>query len=957
MKKNLGRRDRFGELNFCPVATQESPGAGGCVLLTYFVQWSYVAVETAGWRRHPVAGPGTLPACMAGRREPEAGRIKAAGQAGKAGKGREGRRCPMAPPREMTELWGMLSRPNLNLRRKQWSDSERAAFHRALRAEDSRLTVWVDPDRLMAYTYDATGERHRPDAAILLQDASQIGPVLAVARRFGCPVIGRGAGTSLSGGTTPVLGGIVLAFAQMRRVLAINEVSRQAVVEPGLVNADFQAILAEKGLFFAPDPSSHRISTVGGNTNENSGGPHCIKYGVTTNHVLGGHCYLIDGRGRTLPTTRDWRAGLDLTGIIVGSEGTLAIVDQIEVVLTRRPPAVETLLAAFDTVESAIATVSAIIARQIVPSTLELLDRKSIQTVERFVHAGYPADAGAVLLIEIDGPEADVSAERATIEAILGEQGALSVQRAQTPEEVEALWKGRRSAYGAAAQIAGHLWIQDVTVPRPLLPEMMKTVSAIGERYGFDIMTIAHAGDGNLHPQLPYNPSDPEEVSRMREADEAILRACVALGGSITGEHGIGIDKLEQLALMYGPQERDRMAEIRQAFDPEGLLNPGKAVLPLGYRRPEETDLPPAVEPADPRLEAMREMLQGAKATVAVRGSNSQAGRSPSRAGQEELCTRSLDRLVDVDVPNLTITVESGVRADALQRTLSEQHLAIPTLPHNGRTIGGLVASNARYWGDRGLGWRDHVLAVTWLDGSGKRLRFGRKTMKNVAGYDVVKLAVGSWGTLGVLTEFTFRVRPQPKESAIAEVSGAELSTLLAVALTIRNLPTPPRGMVLSTDTGPRLWIWLEATDVHAQQHALETVLTASDLRAEWFSAAEKVPLVDAAHHEFEQAWNTGGEWLEGGVPPGDLLNDAVRDWSAADRVWVFPFSGAIEWYRPEPVPSGERLPGWVVRSYRTGQGPRVRRQSSSWVDVEDRIRTIFDPWGRFPTWEAGGDR
>ncbi len=852
-------------------------------------------------------------------------------------------------------LWGALSRPNLNLRRKEWSGSNRSAFIRALREVDPRLIVWTDSDRLMAYTYDATGERHRPDAAVLLEKASQIKGVLAVARRFGCPVIGRGAGTSLSGGTTPVLGGIVLAFARMNRVVDIDESSRQAVVEPGLVNADFQAILAERNLFFAPDPSSHRISTIGGNANENSGGPHCIKYGVTTNHVVGGRCHLIDGIERTLPTTRDWRAGLDLTGIIVGSEGTLAVVDQIEVVLTRRPPAVETLLAAFETVDSAIATVSAIIARQIVPSTLELLDRQSIQTVERFVHAGYPANAGAVLLIEIDGSEADVSAERTTIEAIVGDHGALSLQRATTPEEVEALWKGRRSAYGAAAQIAGHIWIQDVTVPRPLLPEMMRTVSAIGERYGFDIMTIAHAGDGNLHPQLPYNPSDADEVARMRDADEAILRACVALGGSITGEHGIGIDKLEQLTLMYGPGERDRMAEIKLAFDPEGLLNPAKAVLPLGYRRPDEVELPSSDELADPRLMAWRQALEGSGAPLAVRGSNSQAGRSPSRAGQEEFSTHFLDRVVEVDVANLTISVEAGVRADALHRRLAAEHLEIPNLPNNGRTIGGLVASNARYWGERGLGWRDHVLAVSWLDGSGKLLRFGRKTMKNVAGYDVVKLAVGSWGTLGLLTEFTFRLRPRPKQSAVAEVGEADLPTLLAAALTIRQLPVPPRGMVLSTEAGPRLWVWLEATDVGAQQHTLEQVVTAAGLGVQWFSAEEKVPLVDAAHREFEESWKATGEWLEGGVRPGALL-DCARDWSAADRVWLFPFSGAIEWHRPEPLLRGEEPPAWVVRRYRTGQAPQVRRLTS-WSDVEERLGAIFDPSRRFPTWEEGDAR
>ena len=851
----------------------------------------------------------------------------------------------------MKELWGALPRPNLKLGRKSWTSREQQECFDQLRKSSPPNAVWTDPSRLLAYSYDATGERHWPQAVVFIEHEDQLAEVLSVCQRFGLAIIGRGAGTSLSGGTTPVVGGVVLAFAKWNQVVHIDLENREAMARPGLVNADFQAALAPDDLFYAPDPSSHRISTLGGNASENSGGPHCVKYGVTTNHVLGGEVYLADGVRRTLPTVRDWRPGLDLTGLVVGSEGTLALFTQVKLQVMPKPPAVKTLLAAFDGVERAASAVSAIIAERILPSTLELLDKKSIETIERFVHAGYPAEAGAVLLIEIDGSADDVDQERASVDQILWQSHALSVLHAQTREEVDNLWKGRRSAYGAAAQVAGHLWIQDVTVPRPLLAEMMRQVTAIGVAHGFSIMTIAHAGDGNLHPNLPYNPSDAAEVARMREADQAILRACVARGGSITGEHGIGVDKLEQLALMYSDDELRLMAQLKQVFDPKGLLNPGKAVLPIDHVA-DRTTYPAPTRTMNERVRALASTI-ASSSTVTVCGSGSQQGRGPRHAETHRLSLAGLDQLIELDAPNLTVTVQAGMTAQGLSAQLREHHLSLPTLPDSGtRSLGGLVATNARYWGDGGLGWRDHLLAAQWIDGAGRCFRFGRKTMKNVAGYDVLKLLIGSWGTLAAITELTFRLRPRPPEMAVAGIQSPKAVPLAALALELRNAKVPPRGLFLQhMGEDSVLWVWLEGRHLQTQRDVLSHRTRTSDLELQWYGA-EQLAIID---HQHDLAWldrahSFGAvQCLEGGVDPAALPH-LVGDFDHSEcTFFAYPSSGAIELVMPT---GSTPLPGWVARRHPIGQSSQTRIEGP-WRDIESRIGQVFDPHHRFPTWEV----
>lgn len=852
----------------------------------------------------------------------------------------------------LNPLWGALVRPNLPQQRKQWTGDEAQRFSRALRLALPGAVVWTEPDRLISYAYDATGERHWPDAVVFVRGESDIAPALVVARTFGVPVIGRGAGTSLSGGTTPIRGGIVLAFSAMRTVGAVDEGSHEVVVEPGIVNAELQEALAVQDLLFAPDPSSHRISTIGGNVSENSGGPHCVKYGVTTNHVLGGRVVLSDGIARALPTTRDWRSSLDVTGLVVGSEGTLAVLTEVLVNLRHRTPSVATMLAAFASLDQAADAVSDIIAQRITPSTLELLDRPSIETIERFAHAGYPQAADAVLLIEVDGATGDVDAESRAIEAILAQRSALTIERAQTQEAVDALWKGRRAAYGAMAQIAGHLWVQDVTVPRPLLAEMIRRIRSIGQDHAFDILTIAHAGDGNVHPNLPYDPSDADEVQRMREADQDILKACVELGGSITGEHGIGIDKLEQLALMYGPDERRRMAELKAVFDPNHLLNPGKAVLPIDYVAPASFPSPPTPD-GDERCGTMLRALQSGK-PITIEGSGSQRGRAPQNERALAVSTRDFNRIVELDAANLTVTVEAGVVAADLFAALSDAHLYIPTLAPSRRTIGGLVASNARYWLDPGLGWRDHVVALDWLDGGGTRLRFGRKTVKNVAGYDVSKLAVGSWGRLGLITRLTLRLCPAPEQVRVAKISGPPANDLMRLALDLRNSPLPPRGLLLAVDTEAALWVWMEGRILDDAERMLSELNQHYGAIVSWRDCSE-VTAIDQGH---DSAWhdavstNARGDllWIEGGTAPGNLLK-IIDELPEAGRAYVYPSSGSVEWLQPGKA----TLPTWARRWQHGGQSPTVRLDPA-WKEIETKIARVFDPAGVFSDWTVWVD-
>jgi glycolate oxidase len=438
-------------------------------------------------------------------------------------------------------------------------------------------SVITDPGDLIAFEYDGTIDRGWPAAVVFPSSAEQVAAVVRIAARDGLPVVPRGAGTGLSGGALATEGGIVVSTTRMRRILEIDFENRIAVVEPGLVNLELSKAVAKYGLYYAPDPSSQKACTIGGNVAENSGGPHCLLYGVTTNHVLGLELVLADGEiVRVGGWGRD-RPGYDLTGLVIGSEGTLAVATKVCVRLLREQESVRTLLAVFDSVSAASGSVSAVIRRGYVPAALEMLDRVCIQAVEPVLHCGYPLDAEAVLLIEVDGLREFTDAAATEIENLCLEFGAREVRNASTKAEREKLWAGRKGAFGAFGALMPNYYILDGVVPRTRLLEVIDRVYAIGERYGFMVANVFHAGDGNLHPNILFDESAPGETAKVLEAGAEILQICAEVGGAITGEHGVGLEKREFMRLTFSDDDLSAMARLKVAFGSGERLNPCKA--------------------------------------------------------------------------------------------------------------------------------------------------------------------------------------------------------------------------------------------------------------------------------------------------------------------------------------------------------------------------------------------
>jgi glycolate oxidase len=429
----------------------------------------------------------------------------------------------------------------------------------------------------MVYECDMhTFYKGAPDAVALPIRTEQVQEIVRLCRAARVPIVPRGSGTGLIGGAMAPQGGVMVSLNRMASILEVDLPNRCATVQPGLINLWLSNAVRERGWFFAPDPSSQMVSSIGGNVSTNAGGPHCLKYGITTNHVLGlevvtGTGDLVQLGGKTVD-----RPGYDLTGVAVGSEGTFGLVTAVTVRLTHLPEAVKTVLAAFRTIVEASETVSAIIASGMIPAALEMLDEVIITAINAGTGAGYPEGAGAVLLIELDGPRAEVEAQGERAAALCRAGGALSVSVARDEAERALLWKGRKEAAGAVGRLTAAYLLQDAVVPRSKLPQIMREVVAIGERYRLRIANVFHAGDGNLHPMICYDDRLPDELERAKEANEELLRACIALGGSVTGEHGNGLDKCKNLPLQYADADLNFMYRIRGVFDPDRLMNPGK---------------------------------------------------------------------------------------------------------------------------------------------------------------------------------------------------------------------------------------------------------------------------------------------------------------------------------------------------------------------------------------------
>ena len=460
---------------------------------------------------------------------------------------------------------------------------EFSGFLNDLKAIVGDQNVVHHPDDLLVFEYDGSVDRRIPEAVVFPGNTREVSAVVALAYYAGIPVVGRGTGTGLSGGAVTPPGGIQIAFPRMNNILEVDTDNRMALVEPGVINLHLDTRVRKDGLRYAPDPSSQKACSLGGNVAENSGGPHCLAYGTTTNHVLGMEVVLEDGSVVNLGSLARETVGYDLRGVFTGSEGTFGIATKIAVRLLPVPEAVRTFLGIFPDVETACTAVSAVIEHGIVPAALEMIDALTIQAVQNVSDAGYPDDAGAVLLIELEGLQDDVDEIGREVEAALWDTGATQVRTAEAAEERQQLWAGRNGALGALGSLAPNYFLVDGVVPRTQLAQVLGQVADISRQFDIPIANVFHAGDGNLHPCLLFDERKEGALQRVMEAGTAVLQVCVNAGGTLTGEHGVGLEKKEQMPLVYSEDDMANMVLVRDAFAPDNTLNPGK-IFPDGTK-------------------------------------------------------------------------------------------------------------------------------------------------------------------------------------------------------------------------------------------------------------------------------------------------------------------------------------------------------------------------------------
>jgi len=668
-----------------------------------------------------------------------------------------------------------------------------------------RDALVTNPVELIAYEIDGSLGLGEPLAVALPRNTNEVVTLMKWATKNGVPVVARGAGTGLSGGAVAIDGGMIISFARMKQVLELDEIGRSAVVQPGIVHLVFDDLVKTKGLYYPPDPASGRSCTIGGTLAENAGGPHCFKYGVTTNYVLGLEVVLADGRViHTGGRAYDYPE-YDLTGLLVGSEGTLGMITSSNVRLIRNIPDIKTLMAIFNSVEEAGEAVSAVIARGLMPATLEMMDRNMIGIVENYAHAGLPTDAEALLIIEADGYTESLDSQMNEIIAVMNECKARELRLARSIVERDKIWYARKSAFGAIAQISPAYLILDGTVPRSKLAYALAEINNICARVNLRVCYVFHAGDGNLHPLILFDPSDPNMIERVHQAGHEVIELCVRMGGTITGEHGVGSEKRQYMSLIFNPGELQAQQDIKEIFDPEGILNPGK-MLPEFRYEPELVNAQPPLEIFSPA--SVDEAAEGISAwkkdtksqTLRVRGGGTKSSLlSPTDV---TLSTQNLKGIQSFAMNDLYVTVKAGTPLSELQEELKNSNVWVPMVsPWTESTVGGIVATNfnaplrSRYGAIRDL-----ILAMTVVLPDGRIVRGGKPVVKNVAGYDLPKLFVGAHGTLGLITDVTFKLSPFPRERSTLIVSVKDLKSGLALGGKLLRVCLVASSLILFKD-------------------------------------------------------------------------------------------------------------------------------------------------------------
>lgn len=775
---------------------------------------------------------------------------------------------------------------------------------------DKRQLV-TNPIELITYEVDAGFDRGRPDGVFYPQSAAEVSRVMQWASEHKVPLIARGAGTGLSGGAVPEHGGIIIEFARMNQVLNFEASGRTATVQTGVINLVLDGLVKQAGLYYPPDPSSGRSSTIGGNLGENAGGPHCFKYGVTTNYISGLEVVLADGQILRLGGQALDYPEYDFVGVLVGSEGTLGIVTEAEVRLIRNPPGVKTMMVSFASIEQAGQAVSAAIAAGLMPATLEMMDQKIMRMIEEYSGAGLPVDAEAGLIVEVDGYPASLDSQMEEIAEILSQHGGYDLRIAQSEEERQKIWYGRKSAAGAVARLAPTFYLVDITVPRSRLADMLAAVDDVCRRYDLRTGHVFHAGDGNLHPLILCDASNPELMARVFAACDEIVALCLARGGSITGEHGVGIEKRKYMPAMYSGAELAAMLDLKALLDPHGLLNPGKIFPDQRPPAQRSNAAPIRGEPIAPttadEAAATLAALSQARHPVRIGGS----GPAP---GETWLTTDNLSGVIEYAPNDLYITVGAGTTVQELQTFLAAHNMQAPlAAPSPTTTIGGLMATNTnaplrmRYGA-----LRDLLIATTVALPDGRVIRAGRNVVKNVAGYDLAKLFVGSHGTLGLISDVTLKVIPLPRAQTTLAVPVADLAEGLGWAKALLPHLLVAAGLVVAPGDGTtphQLLITIEGVpeDVAAEVAELQAHL--QGLGAP--SATVQAQSATERWAQFLREPAAEALLMRIGVPPAQLGQYAAEVRSVAHTRWFFDAANGLAYATTTPNSASEAA-AWV---------------------------------------------
>ncbi|MBE3560278.1 MAG: FAD-binding protein [Ktedonobacteraceae bacterium] len=845
---------------------------------------------------------------------------------------------------------------------------------RALKTVLPDKQIFADRTSLIVYEADAGLDKGTPEVVAFPRSAEEVERIVNWASKYGVPLIGRGAGTGLSGGAIADRGGVIVEFQHMNHLLELDVEGRSVIAEPALINLHLDERARQHGLYFPPDPSSQRASTIGGNVAENSGGPHCFKYGVTTNYIAGLEVVLADDphgqrvrRVRLGGRANDYPA-YDLCGLFTGSEGTLGLITSVTARLVRNPPAVKTLLAIFDSVEQAGRAVSAVIAAGLVSATMEMMDRQMIRIAEPFAQAGLPLDAGAMLIVEVDGYPASLDDQMEEIVSILKAHGGTGMRVAHNEEERYKIWLARKSVAGAVSRIAPAFYIVDVTVLRSRLAEMLAIADEICVRYDLPSGHVFHAGDGNLHPNiLITNPEDPALMERVLAAGHEIARRSIEMGGSITGEHGVGTEKRQFMPLMHNTAELMTHWDVKEVFDPQNIFNPGK-MFPVpaegepgpfagyapGYRNvtlDEHAVLPSEVF----RPRTAEEAAQGLSAL-------SEAGRcvyinKPAKRPQAtRLDTSELSGIKTYAPDDLYITVGAGTQLSAVQDFLHKDGKQLPLAsPWPAATIGGIVAANhnaplrMRYGAIRDL-----TLCATVALPCGRLIRTGRPIVKNVAGYDLTRGFIGSQGTLGLLTDVSLKVVALPRAQRTLLIPVEDIRRGLRWGRQLLPLALTASAVLLSkgyyNDSVPESpYLLAYAAEGHPQ-----------DVQAELAQVREALRAVNAPEPAEVEAFSGTQIWTDllhrsvsknlvvrAGVPVRDLpayvqnLSPYLEQGS-----FIVDFAAGFVYTLGPSGDDAEAARAWLERL----RSPALALEGYAIaMDVPETLQGHLDPWGYRP--------